>query len=204
MRQGYNQEWELRLYERDDLVDLFGDAVEEGIMPQAEYDLIQDAHIVELTDIARVLLMHMVGGIYIDLDRLVNIPLDEVVSNESKMVLLSNKDHHFMQDIMISSKGNELYRIVLEKMTDRRLHGGPNNGPLPRKGGWLSRESLFSLGGPIYLETLSQILFGQQHPRQQMSVPAARQVIRKSSRGLIQVGRHDFCNGALMPQSGGE
>lgn len=209
----YNDQWTLRLWERHDMMELFNDAQRAGLMPPEEIELIQNAHIVELTDIARVVMMYMIGGIYIDLDRPVNRPLDEIIhssssdsgnddsSHSTKMVLVTNKDHHFMQDIMISSPGNVLYREVLERMTQKRLYGGPNNGPMQRKGGYLSHRDLFQLGGPLYVQTVADVLFGLNDDTagiDQRDIPAARSLIEESSNGLIWTGRHDFCKGALV------
>mmetsp|Transcript_60439 Transcript_60439/g.148315 ORF Transcript_60439/g.148315 Transcript_60439/m.148315 type:complete len:319 (-) Transcript_60439:372-1328(-) len=132
--------WELRLYEHDDMIQLVETAVNDKLIPHEEFELL--TYIVELTDVIRVLLMYTAGGIYMDIDRLINIPLDELVGKvdhrpsispqsqiiNPKMVCLTNQDHHFMQDIMISSKGNRLYKEVLNRMTRQRLK-------LPRKGG---------------------------------------------------------------------
>jgi Glycosyltransferase sugar-binding region containing DXD motif len=217
LRQEYNHDWSLRLYERDDLLRLFNDAARDGLIPVDELPLLQNAHIVELTDIARILLMYTVGGIYIDLDRIVNIPLDEIISptNSTRLMLVTNKDQHFMQDVMISSPGNNLYKLVLERMSHRRLHGHADGSgqPLQRIGGWLSRESLYSLGGPIYMNTLEEVLFGrrsrsddgeeeedeasQQRHNKLLDIPASRDKIKESSHGLIKVGRYDFCDGDL-------
>ena len=195
-----NPGWTIRLYEHDDMLTVVQHAVDDGLLTLQEYELLERAHIVELTDVVRVILMYQVGGIYMDLDWLINVPFDDVVGQSAKLVLLSNQDHHFMQDIMISSPNNRLYLDVLKRMSWQRMHGHDGT-PLPRKQGWLSREGLFSLGGPMYLRTLKETLWGSSTttPSEPIPpIPAQRTTIQSTSMGLINADRYGHCEGATI------
>mmetsp|Transcript_60439 Transcript_60439/g.148316 ORF Transcript_60439/g.148316 Transcript_60439/m.148316 type:complete len:114 (-) Transcript_60439:61-402(-) len=67
----------------------------------------------------------------------------------------------------------------------------------------LSRQGLFSLGGPMYLNTLDEMVFGPNHSRHQTATKATRtrtpamerEIIQGTSKGLIKTGRYGYCDG---------
>ena len=112
-----------------------------------DYELIKNKHIVEKIDLWRILKIYNEGGIYIDIDRLVNISLDKIITNNVKCILPMHYDIDFAQDIMISCSKNIIYKRTIELNLQRR------------KEGW---TDVLSLGPITYFHAVTEILLGKQ------------------------------------------
>jgi hypothetical protein len=190
----YNAEWTLKLYDDEAVHQIIKRAAQDGLIPLEEEVILQHAHIVEKTNLARVLLMYTEGGLYLDVDRTVNIPLDQIIGDYSKtkMLLPTYYDINFMQDAMCTAPRNRLYLQLLNHMTERRLRGGPNGTPLPRKDGWLTKSDLFSLGPDLFRSVVMQVVF--EKPRIEME--QAREAIHMTK--LIRTAKDEWCDGMFV------
>jgi mannosyltransferase OCH1-like enzyme len=67
------------------------------------YALIADKHIVQKTDLWRLIKLYIEGGLYMDIDRFVNTPLDGLVDEDTKWVVPTCRDYDFSHDFMMTS-----------------------------------------------------------------------------------------------------
>jgi mannosyltransferase OCH1-like enzyme len=74
-----------------------------------DYELVKDKGIVEKLDLWRLVKLYNEGGLYIDLDRFVNIPLSEVIGEGIRWVLPTYRDIDFSHDIMLTAAGNPVF-----------------------------------------------------------------------------------------------
>lgn len=89
------------------------------------------AHIVERSDIARLLLMYTEGGFYIDADRLVNKRLYDVISiNNTRLCLPTFNDVFFCQDLQCTSPNNNMFLSMIQEASSMRLQ-------MERRQGWI-------------------------------------------------------------------
>ena len=128
-------------------------------LSSTDYELIKNKHIVEKTDLARVLLIYNEGGIYSDVDRLCNIPLKKVIKPGIKCIIPFYKNDDFSQDIIISCKGNPFLKRTIELNLERRRQGIGH---------------IYYLGPVTYMNAITELLLGSQHQRQ-----PGRDVIKK-------------------------
>ena len=125
-------------------------------LDKSDYDLIKDRHIVEKVDLWRLLKMYHEGGVYIDIDRLCNIPLRDVIHKNTKCIIPiytsgisknPNKYHDFAQDIMISCPRNIFHEKTIELNLKRRREG---------------ERRIIHLGPETYLHAITYTLLGYE------------------------------------------
>ncbi len=129
------------------------DDVEKYIMDKIskeDYDLIKNRDIVEKTDLWRLLKIFYEGGIYMDIDRFYNIPMNKIIKKDIKCILPTCGDIDFSQDIMISASNNIIYKTAIDLNLKRRKEGCSH---------------LFTLGPITYFNAITQILLGRSIPR---------------------------------------
>ena len=112
--------------------------------------LLKDRHIVEKVDLWRLLKIYNEGGIYTDIDRLCNIPFDEIIKEDDICILPTHYDADFSQDIMISASGQEIHKKSIELNLGRRRDGC---------------KDVLSLGPITYFHAITLTLFGRQLER---------------------------------------
>ena len=115
-----------------------------------DYHLIKDRNIVEKVDLWRLLKIYHEGGFYMDIDRLCNIPLKDIIHSEHKCILPMHYDIDFAQDIMISSSKNIIFKEAVDLNLKRRRDGCTD---------------ILSLGPITYFHAITKILLGNQIPR---------------------------------------
>jgi mannosyltransferase OCH1-like enzyme len=91
-----------------------------------DWNLLKDCHIVEKLDVWRLLKLYLEGGLYVDIDRLCNTSLNDIIKSETKCVLPTCGDIDFSQDFMCSAAGNPIYSTTLELNLQRRREGFRN------------------------------------------------------------------------------
>lgn len=136
-----NPDWNVILYDNDDV-----DKYLRNNLHQEYYELIQNTHIVEKSDVWRLLKIYNEGGLYIDIDRFYNVPLSQILTENIKCVLPMCLDYNFSQDIMLSAPGNPIYAVTLEMNLQRRKQG---------------HTSTYFLGPQTYMHGITQCLFGE-------------------------------------------
>jgi hypothetical protein len=112
----------------------------------SDYNLIKDKHIVEKTDVWRLLKMYNEGGLYVDIDRLCNISLNDIIEEETKLLLPTSLDDNFSQDFMCSAPGNPIYSNTLQLNLMRRNEG---------------ITSVYFLGPQTYMHGVTLALLGE-------------------------------------------
>lgn len=136
-----NPNWELRVYD---------DAEVEQDLKQylgSDYSLIQEDHIVAKSDLWRLIKIYMEGGLYIDVDRLCNIPLSSIIDKETQWVLPTYKDSDFSQDFMLSAPNNPAFCTAIGLNLWRRRNG---------------HKHVFYLGPQTYMHAISESLIGKR------------------------------------------
>lgn len=115
-----------------------------------DYDLIKDRNIVEKVDLWRLLKIYHEGGFYMDIDRLCNIPLKDIINSEYKCILPMHHDIDFSQDIIMSSSKNIIFKEAIDLNLKRRQAGCTD---------------ILSLGPITYFHAITKVLLGKQIPR---------------------------------------
>jgi mannosyltransferase OCH1-like enzyme len=137
-----NPDWQVAVYD-DDEVDL--DL--KNCLDKKDYDLLQDVHIVAKTDIWRLLKIYIEGGLYIDIDRLYNISLSNIITSDSiKWVLPTYLDFDFSHDFMCSAPNNPVYLQAINMYLERRKH----------------HTSVYFLGPQTYMHAITKSIFGEE------------------------------------------
>lgn len=137
-----NPDWELQVSDDDDV-----DAYLQRSLQATEYSLIKDRHIVEKLDVWRLIKMYYEGGIYTDIDRLFDTPINEVLPKHAKCVLPTCLDFDFSHDIMISEPQNPIYAMAFSMNMKRRAEG--------------SRD-IYHLGAQTYMNAITKCLVGEE------------------------------------------
>lgn len=109
--------------------------------------LIKDRHIVERVDLWRLLKIYHEGGIYCDIDRLCNIPFDDIIRDDDICILPTHFDIDFSQDLMISCPKQEIHNKAIELSMSRRQEGC---------------KDVMSLGPISYFHAITMCLYGRQ------------------------------------------
>lgn len=159
-----NPDWNVTVY-NDTMIDrVIQRAGDTGIISKKEVDVLigvegeeegqkQTAHIVERSDIARLILMYQQGGIYLDVDRLVSRKFADFITQSTRLCLPTHFDINFAQDILCSSPGNEMFLSIIQKASKIRLES-------ERRKGWTKGSSLFEMGPPLYNSQVLMNVFG--------------------------------------------
>ena len=137
-----NPGWSVTLYTDADI-----DAYLEDKLEAEEWARIKDMHIVAKSDLWRLIKIYLEGGCYMDIDRLVNIPMDEIVTEGVQWVLPTCLDHDFSHDFMCSKAGNPVFMTAIAMHILRRMYG---------------HKSIYLLGPQTWMHAVSQTLMGRQ------------------------------------------
>ena len=113
---------------------------------EKDYNLIKDRHIVEKTDLWRLLKIYNEGGFYQDIDRPYNTPLERIIK-KFKQLLPMYLDIDFSQDIMLSCSKNIIFKKAIELNLKRRREGC---------------KDTISLGPKTYFHAVTEVLLGKQ------------------------------------------
>ena len=68
--------------------------------------------------------MYEMGGFYQDIDRVYNVPIDEIISGEMRFVVPTNGNYDFMQDFILLSAGNRAFLANRYRSERRAIHLG--------------------------------------------------------------------------------
>jgi len=111
-----------------------------------DYNLLRDRHIVEKVDVWRLVKLYNEGGLYSDIDRLCNISINEIIKENTKMVLPECENSDFSQDFMCSAPGNPIFYEALQLNLHRRR---------------LGIRDIYLLGPQTYFHGVTKVLIGQ-------------------------------------------
>ena len=135
-----NPEWQLDI-STDEEVDAYLQTV-----LGSDYALVKDVGIVPQTDLWRLFKIYTEGGLYIDIDRLCNISLNDVLDDTTKCVLPTCEDADFSHDFMLSAPNNPIFANTIDLYLRRRKEGHTN---------------VYFLGPQTYMHSVTYTLLGQ-------------------------------------------
>jgi hypothetical protein len=136
-----NPEWQLELSIDEDVDEYLRDQLDDY-----DHRLIQSRHIVEKTDLWRLIKLYNEGGLYVDIDRLCDTSLNDILLPETRCLLPTCLDYNFSQDIMCSAPRNPIYSITAELILARRREGHSNT---------------YFLGPQTYMHGVTKALLGE-------------------------------------------
>lgn len=135
-----NPDWSVEFYDDESVNDYL-----KTTLDYSDYSLLENAHIVEKLDIWRLLKIYYDGGVYLDVDRLYNIPFDNLLTDSIQWVLPIHNHYDFAHDFMMSSPKNPAFELAISFYFRRRYEGN---------------TSIYFLGPQTYMHAVSQTLFG--------------------------------------------
>ena len=136
-----NSDWDIQI-STDDEVNLYL----KDNLPLDYYTLVENIGIVPQTDIWRLIKLFKVGGVYVDIDRLCNKPLSDLLEEGVKWVLPTCEDNDFSHDFMMTSPNNPAFANVIKLYFERRAAGHAN---------------VFFLGAQTYMHGITHSLVGE-------------------------------------------
>lgn len=136
-----NPEWEVTFYDDEEI-----DAYLKEKLDALLYDLIADKHPVQKTDLWRLIKIYTEGGLYTDIDRFCDTPLDDLVDEKTKWVLPICRNYDFSHDFMMSVPFNPAFETCINLYIDR-LTRGYNN--------------IYFLGAQTYMHALTASIMGE-------------------------------------------
>jgi hypothetical protein len=137
-----NPGWSVTVYTDADI-----DAYLEDMLVEEQWAILKGEHIVAKSDLWRLLKIYFDGGCYMDIDRLVNVPMDEIVTEGVEWVLPTCLDHDFSHDFMCSAPGNPAIWEAARLNILRRLH---------------FHKGIYLLGPQTWMHAVSYTLIGRQ------------------------------------------
>jgi hypothetical protein len=206
-----NPDWNVTVYD-DEMIDrVIQNAGNVGIISKEEVDVLigvegeeegegghkQTAHIVERCDIARLLLMYQEGGVYLDVDRLVSRKFADFITPSTRLCLPTHFDINFAQDIMCSSRGNEMFLSIIQRASTIRMES-------ERRKGWVKGGLLYDMGPSSYNSQILMNVFGMdskaydRHKGEKAFFAQARDAISASHGTIITKLESDYCNDTLV------
>ena len=135
-----NPEWEVTIYDDDEIDGYLKDQLE-----SKHYALIADKHVVQKTDLWRLIKLYIDGGLYMDIDRFCNTPLNALMGEKTKWVVPTCRDYDFSHDFMMTSPDNPVYLYAASLYVQRLLAG---------------HENIYYLGPQTYMHAITKIVFG--------------------------------------------
>ena len=119
-----NPDWVVTVYDDNEV-----DEYLKNILDPADYKLIADRHVVEKTDIWRLFKIYIEGGLYMDIDRLYNIKLSDIItSDDIRWVLPTCLDFDFSHDFMCSAPNNPAFLQAINLYLQRRRENHEQKG----------------------------------------------------------------------------
>ena len=89
-----NPDWDIVVHDDEDINKLLRDSI-----GRDNWNLIKDKKITEKTDLWRLIKTYKEGGLYIDIDRYIDIPLSQIMNQKTSIVLPTFQDIDFSQDL---------------------------------------------------------------------------------------------------------
>jgi hypothetical protein len=136
-----NPDWQVIIHDDADVDGYLKNKIE----PQL-YFLIADKHIVQKTDLWRLLKLYEEGGVYMDIDRFVDTPLNDLGDEETKWVLPICRDHDFSHDFMMTEPNNPAFYCAANLYLQRLKEGHTN---------------VYFLGPQTYMHGITLTLLGK-------------------------------------------
>jgi hypothetical protein len=136
-----NPDWDIQISTDDEVNDFL-----KTNLPPEYYTLVENIGIVPQTDIWRLIKLFKVGGVYVDIDRLCNKSLNDLLEEGVKWVLPTCEDNDFSHDFMMTAPGNPAFANVIKLYFERRAAG---------------HDNVFFLGAQTYMHGITYSLVGE-------------------------------------------
>lgn len=136
-----NPDWEVTIYTPSDIEAYLKDA-----LVHEDYELVKNRHFVSKIDLWRLFKMYSDGGLYMDIDRMVNIPLADVIDDGIDWVVPTTKEYDFSCDIILSAPLNPAFKNCYQMYLQRL------------RSGWTDQ---YFLGPQTYMHAVSYTLCGE-------------------------------------------
>ena len=140
-----NPEYVIQISDDNDVNDYI-----QSCIPNDDWLLLKNRHIVEKIDLWRLLKIYNEGGIYTDIDRLCNIPFDDIIKRSDVCILPTFFTTDFSQDIILSEKGQAIHKKAIELNLSRRRDGC---------------KDVITLGPLTYFHAITMTITGKQLDR---------------------------------------
>lgn len=131
-----------------------------------DYKLLSSKHIVEKSDVWRLIKLYQEGGLYSDIDRLCNLSLNSLINDTTKVVIPTCNNLDFSHDFMMSAPGNPIYLETLKLNLQRRYEGCNNT---------------YFLGAQTYLHGIMKCLFGKIIDQTEKNIEGIRNDFEKTN-----------------------
>jgi mannosyltransferase OCH1-like enzyme len=135
-----NPDWELTIHDDADVDGYLKEKLEPDV-----YALIAQKHVVQKTDLWRLIKLFEEGGLYMDIDRFVNTPLDDLLDEGTRWVMPTCRDHDFSHDFMMTAPHNPAF-LCAAKLYIQRLQEG--------------HTSVYFLGPQTYMHAVTLTVLG--------------------------------------------
>jgi hypothetical protein len=132
--------WDIQISDDNDVEEYLRNNLD-----KSDYNLFSNKHIIEKIDVWRLIKVYNEGGLYVDIDKLCNKPLDDILNEKTRLVLPTCADYDFSHDFMMSAPGNPIFSETLNLNLQRR-HAGINN--------------IYFLGPQTYFHGVIKAMFG--------------------------------------------
>ena len=139
-----NPDWKIEISDDDDV-----DNYIKKHVSVKHYNLIKNKHIVQKTDLWRLLKIHNEGGLYIDIDRYVNIPMAKIINKHTKCILPICGRSDFSQDFVCGVPNFYIHKNAINSYL-KFLELG---------------KSVFECGPISYMHSVSESLCGYKAER---------------------------------------
>lgn len=136
-----NPDWQVTVYTPEEI-----DAELKSILNDSDYSLVSKRHFVSRIDLWRLFKMYNTGGLYMDIDKMVNIPLKDIIGDSISWVLPTTKEYDFSCDVLLSAPNNPAYKTCYEMYLTRM------------NAGW---DHQYFLGPQTYMHAVSYTLIGE-------------------------------------------
>lgn len=203
-----NPDWNVTVYSDEMLDDVIRRAADSDLISGEERDILVGrkdgegrivspaAHIVERSDVARLLLMYTEGGFYIDADRLIGKRMADVLRPNTRMCLPTFNDANFCQDLMCTSRGNDLFLSMVREASKMRVSA-------ERRHGWVKGGMLYDMGPTLYNKQILIHGFGGNEKmygtcEEYDLFHRAREWITAGADGIIVTKKETACDDGLL------
>ena len=153
-----NPDWRVELSDDRDMIKYLRQKLR-----HEDYERVKNAHIVEQSDLWRLLKICHEGGLYMDIDRLSNRPISEYIRNTTRMVMPTfngfsckkSRAFNIAQDFQCSAAGNPVFCCAVEQNIGRRA-------ALQKA---QTSYNLYELGPPLLMNVARSIMLGRNRYR---------------------------------------
>ena len=154
----------------------------------SDYSLIANAHIVQKSDLWRLVLLFEEGGLYIDIDRFIDTPLNDLLEPNVQWVLPTCRDYDFSHDFMMTAPQNPAYQIAANLYLQRLKEG---------------HNSIYFLGPQTYMHAITLAITGNMintDPGEEVFNRIREQI---SNSGFMSTYREDPPYNTIVYRNGG-